>query len=96
MAKRADYQAIIKEGCISTGTYKPEYDVVIKQLADVLELRQGAIDLYKSDGLQAAQKFTNREGVSYFKANPPSEDYHRPQQRRAFILARLKPDTCCL
>ena len=70
MPKKADFQKIIKEACQNTGTYKPEYDAVIKQLADVLELRQGAIDLYKKDGSKAATQFKNREGETYFKANP--------------------------
>lgn len=70
MPKKADFQATIKEACVNNGTYKPEYDAVIKQLADVLELRQGAIELYKKEGSKAATQFKNREGETYFKANP--------------------------
>lgn len=64
-----DYETTIKKNCKDLGTYRPQFDPIIKQLAEILQLREDAYKQYLDDP-RPVTAFTNREGERYYKQNP--------------------------
>lgn len=69
MKKRA-WKSKIKSACKEAGTYKPYFEYVINTLAEVLEKRDEAMDMYNMDADEKIIiKVTNKNGTAKVK-NP--------------------------
>ena len=68
--KKTAWKNKIKKACEAAGTYKPYFDHVIASLAEVLEKRDEAQEMYKNseDGLVIEQ--TNKSGFTNTVKNP--------------------------
>lgn len=61
----ARWKKLIKEQTIGIGTYKPEFDLVIADLAMILEQRDAALKSFKkSGGHLVIQKISDRGAVN--------------------------------
>ena len=60
----------IKASAISAGTYRPYFDDVIDTLADILERRDIARDLFVESGGNVLVNHTNKAGATYIEQNP--------------------------
>lgn len=69
MKKRA-WKSKIKSACKDAGTYKPFFDHVINTLAEVLEKRDEAMEMYNlDDSEKIVVEVTNKNGTAKVK-NP--------------------------
>lgn len=68
MKKRA-WKTRIRNACTSVGTYKPEFDYVIDELAGILERRDQAAADYAEDP-QPVVSYTNKGGSENMIKNP--------------------------
>ena len=69
MKKRA-WKSKIKSACKEAGTYKPYFEYVINTLAEVLEKRDEAMDMYNMDADEKIIiEVTNKNGTAKVK-NP--------------------------
>lgn len=69
MKKRA-WKSKIKSACKDAGTYKPFFDHVINTLAEVLEKRDEAMEMYNMDDSEKiVVEVTNKNGTAKVK-NP--------------------------
>lgn len=60
----------INKYCKDAGTYRPELDVVINQLADVMRRRDKAIKQFKDEGEQFVVEHENTKGAVNVSKNP--------------------------
>lgn len=67
-AKR--WEKRIKEAAIAAGTYQDYFDSVIHTLASILERRDMAEELFKSEGCVVIVEHTNKFGVANKEQNP--------------------------
>lgn len=67
-AKR--WKTKIKKACIQAGTYRPCFDAVIATLADILEKRDNAQELFVESGGNTIVTQTNKGGNEYIAKNP--------------------------
>lgn len=67
-AKR--WKTKIKKACIEAGTYRPCFDAVIATLADILEKRDDAQELFIESGGNTIVMQTNKGGNDYIAKNP--------------------------
>lgn len=73
MAKRRSEKAwekLIRKKCEDIGTYKPEFDLVISDLAAVLVERDRVYDAYVEDGGRPYILYTNKAGAENMNKNP--------------------------
>lgn len=60
----------IKEKCIAVGTYKPEFDPAIEELAEILEQKDKIARAYKKDGSKSVIPYVNKAGAENMIPNP--------------------------
>ena len=60
----------IKERCKSVGSYKPEFDMVINELAELLEEKDRIGHRYKKEGSESLVEHTNKAGATNLIVNP--------------------------
>ena len=59
----------IREACVAAGTYKDYFEIVIRELAEILERRDAAVELYDRDP-QPVVTITNVRGAENVTKNP--------------------------
>ena len=70
----------IIESCEAAGTYRPFFDPVIDTLADILNKRDEAQELFEKTGGNTIVKHTNKSGAVNLEQNPVLRlinDYNR-------------------
>ena len=67
---RDEWSARIKQNCMSAGTYRSYFDDVIDTLADILERRDIARELFIESGGNVVVDHTNKAGATNIEQNP--------------------------
>ena len=67
--KKAEWKTQIEQNCKEVGTYQPSFDAVIDTLADIMEMRDNAMENFQESGGQTFIDIDTREGKSK-KKNP--------------------------
>lgn len=70
MAKKPTWKKKIKAACEEAGTYEPFFDIVIDQLAGIMETRDTAADMFKKMGGKPVISHTNKGGNTNLVKNP--------------------------
>lgn len=60
----------ITQACNDAGTYQPYFDIIIEELAAILEKRDEAEECYVKSGGQPVIEYTNRGGLTNPTKNP--------------------------
>ena len=68
--KKSTWKKKITQACRDAGTYRPYFDITISSLADILELRDAAMEQYLKDGGQPVIKHTNKAHEENVVKNP--------------------------
>lgn len=69
MEKRR-WKSKIKTACKKAGTYQPFFDQVIDTLAQLLEMRDNALEKFDQSGGNTIVKHTNKGGATNIVKNP--------------------------
>lgn len=67
---KTDWFTKIKSACEEAGTYQPFFDIVIGELAGIMETRDAAQDLYEKSGGNPVVAYTNKSGHTNLRKNP--------------------------
>lgn len=67
---RDEWAARITESCRAAGTYRPYFEDVIRTLADILERRDMATQMFEASGKNILVKHTNKAGATNIEQNP--------------------------
>lgn len=70
MASKEAWRKKIKNACESAGIYKPFFDIVINELAGIMETRDVAADQYETSGGNPVVAYTNKGGFTNLRKNP--------------------------
>lgn len=65
-----EWKSKITKACKDSGTYKPQFIAVIDTLANMLEKRDGAQELFESTGSKYVIPHTNKNGSTNLEQNP--------------------------
>lgn len=68
--EKKKWKSRIKKNCTAVGTYLPAFDPVIDTLADILEKRDNAQELYEESGGKAIVPHINKAGAENLEQNP--------------------------
>ena len=68
--KKASWKRKIKKACEEAGTYKPFFVHTIETLAQVMELRDNALEKFYDGGGQTVVEYTNKNGSVNLVKNP--------------------------
>lgn len=68
--KKTGWKKRIKDATIEAGTYQKPFDNVIETLAEILEKRDAAEEMYKAGGSNPLIKHTNKVGATNVVQNP--------------------------
>ena len=68
--KKTAWKNRIKKACTAAGTYRPQYDNVIEMLANIMAIRDSAMDSYISNGSIPVVEHTNKGGATNIVKNP--------------------------
>lgn len=66
----ATWKKEIVKSCKDAGTYRPYYRGVIDTLADILEKRDNAQEMFEKTGGQTVVRHTNKAGATNITKNP--------------------------
>jgi hypothetical protein len=67
---KAEWTARIKAACMAASTYRPYFDDAIETLADILERRDMARELFDESGGNVLVDHTNKAGATNIEQNP--------------------------
>lgn len=67
---KQEWEIKIRKACIDAGAYKPFFDTVIQELAQIMEIRDDAMKQYQASGNSPVIKYTNKGGYTNLKKNP--------------------------
>lgn len=67
---KSEWEKRITEKCKAARTYRPFFDVIISELAKILELRDAAQEQYDSDGGNPIQSYKNSNGILSTRKHP--------------------------
>ena len=67
---RREWKEKILRSCMEAGVYKPFFDTVIDELAQIMEIRDDALKQYAASGNSPVIKYTNKGGYTNLKKNP--------------------------
>ena len=67
---KEEWAAVIKEACETADTYMPFFDHFIDQLAQILEVKDEAIEAYEKTKRQPGLAYTNKGGHTNLRKNP--------------------------
>lgn len=70
MATRKKWVEKITSQCKTAGTYRPEFDMAIAELAEILEQKDKISAAYKKDGSRSMVPHTNKAGALNMVQNP--------------------------
>lgn len=70
MAQARVWKQRIKKATLEAGTYRPYFDQVIATLADILQRKDEAVDLFKKSGGKVVVAHTNKAGATNLEKNP--------------------------
>lgn len=68
--KKASWKRKIKKACEEAGTYKPFFVHTIETLAQLMELRDNALDKFYAGGGETVVEYTNKNGSVNMVKNP--------------------------
>lgn len=68
--KKTAWKNRIKKACIAANTYQPHYDNVIDALANIMAIRDSAMDSYIQSGSVPVVEHTNKGGATNIVKNP--------------------------
>lgn len=68
--KRTGWKKRIKSACEDAGTYQPFFDIVIGELAGIMETRDAAQEQYERSGGNPVVAHTNKAGHTNLAKNP--------------------------
>lgn len=60
----------IRSACKKAGTYQPQFKYVIETLAQIMETKDAAIELYTKSGGNPVVAYTNKGGHTNLRKNP--------------------------
>lgn len=66
----AKWEQVIKEACQEAGTYQPFFDLIIAELAGIMDTKTAALEIYKKSGGSPVIKYTNKGGFTNLRKNP--------------------------
>jgi len=61
---------VLTEACKSVGSYRPEFDTAIKEVAEILEEKDRITSRYKKEGHQSVVEHINKFGAKNLIPNP--------------------------
>lgn len=64
------WERVIKEACQEAGTYQPFFDLIIKELAGIMDTKDAALEIYEKSGGSPVVKYTNKGGFTNLRKNP--------------------------
>ena len=67
---RQEWTDVIKKACEDAGTYQEFFDLVIDQLAGIMETKDAAQKIYEESGGFPVVKYTNKGGHENLRKNP--------------------------
>lgn len=70
MANADTWERKITKACKEAGTYEPFFKLVIKQLSQIMEMRDNAMKQFKASGGQPVVAHTNKGGHANIVKNP--------------------------
>lgn len=70
MADKSTWAEKIKEACQQAGTYEPFFDIVINELAGIMETKNDALEQYRQSGGHPVVAYTNKGGFTNLRKNP--------------------------
>ena len=70
MANADTWERKITKACNEAGTYEPFFKLVIKQLSQIMEMRDNAMRQFKASGGQPVVAHTNKGGHANIVKNP--------------------------
>lgn len=68
--KKTEWESVIKEACQEAGTYQPFFDLIIAELAGIMDTKTAAIEIYEKSGGSPVIKYTNKGGFTNLRKNP--------------------------
>ena len=68
--KASKWEQVIKEACQEAGTYQPFFDLIIKELAGIMDTKDAALEIYEKSGGSPVVKYTNKGGFTNLRKNP--------------------------
>lgn len=68
--KNTEWEQVIKEACQEAGTYQPFFDLIIAELAGIMETKDAALEIYEKSGGSPVIKYTNKGGFTNLRKNP--------------------------
>lgn len=66
----AEWFEAIKRAAEEAGTYQPFFDLTIEQLAQIMETKDAAVELYEKSGGNPVVAYTNKGGHTNLRKNP--------------------------
>ena len=67
---KKDWSEKIRQACKDAGTYQPFFELVIEQLASIMETKDTAEEAYKTTNNQPVLAYTNKGGHTNLRKNP--------------------------
>lgn len=64
------WEQVIKEACQEAGTYQPFFDLIISELAGIMDTKDAALEIYEKSGGSPVVKYTNKGGFTNLRKNP--------------------------
>lgn len=64
------WELVIKEACQEAGTYQPFFDLIIAELAGIMDTKDAALEIYEKSGGSPVVKYTNKGGFTNLRKNP--------------------------
>ena len=74
--KKAWWKRKIRNACEEAGTYRPFFDLVIMNLAEILEIRDRAMEQYQASGANPVISHTNKAKEKNIVKNPALQMYN--------------------
>lgn len=68
--KASRWEQVIKEACQEAGTYQSFFDLIIKELAGIMDTKDAALEIYEKSGGSPVVKYTNKGGFTNLRKNP--------------------------
>lgn len=67
---KSEWTEKIKDACKQAGTYETFFDIVIDELAGIMQTKSDAEEMYKKSGGSPVIKYTNKGGFTNLRKNP--------------------------
>jgi len=67
---KEEWEEKIKRACTQAGTYHDYFDIIIEQLAGIMETKDSAEEAYEKTNRQPVILYTNKAGHANLRKNP--------------------------